>query len=288
MTAVRTATQRTYLLCAPVHFAVEYAINPYMEVGAPVDRDRALAQWAAIRDAYRRLGHVVHELEPVAGLPDMVFAANSGLVAGGRVLASRMAYAERRGEEEHYRRWFAAQGFEVVPAVAASEGEGDLLVAGDLLLAGHGFRTTPAAHVQARHLHGRRLLPLELGDPRFYHLDVAVGVVDSTTLAVVPDALTTEGLRMLREHFDLVEVDLAEGLALGANLVGDGRHVVLEAAAPRLADALADRGFDPVPVDTSELRRAGGSVKCCTLELHPAAVPAQRDAPLAQERLRAS
>jgi len=42
---------------------------------------------------------------------------------------------------------------------------------------------------------------------------------------------------------------------------------VLAAQAGGLARSLAARGFVPVPVDMSELLKAGGGAKCCTLEL---------------------
>jgi N-dimethylarginine dimethylaminohydrolase len=45
--------------------------------------------------------------------------------------------------------------------------------------------------------------------------------------------------------------------------------VVLPAQAMALAAQLAARGFEPVPVDMSEFRKAGGGPKCCTLELRP-------------------
>jgi N-dimethylarginine dimethylaminohydrolase len=34
-----------------------------------------------------------------------------------------------------------------------------------------------------------------------------------------------------------------------------------------LQEQLRDRGFNPIGVDMSELLKAGGSAKCCTLEL---------------------
>jgi N-dimethylarginine dimethylaminohydrolase len=37
--------------------------------------------------------------------------------------------------------------------------------------------------------------------------------------------------------------------------------------AKRLAAQLADAGFRPIGVDLSELLKAGGGPKCCTLEL---------------------
>ena len=80
----RVATRRHYLMCPPEHFAVSYAINPWMDVTVPVDRDLALRQWSALRATYERLGHRVDVIDAAPGLPDMVFAANGGLVVGGR------------------------------------------------------------------------------------------------------------------------------------------------------------------------------------------------------------
>jgi N-dimethylarginine dimethylaminohydrolase len=37
--------------------------------------------------------------------------------------------------------------------------------------------------------------------------------------------------------------------------------------AAQLAARLEEHGFEPIGVDLSELRKAGGGPKCCTLEL---------------------
>jgi N-dimethylarginine dimethylaminohydrolase len=49
--------------------------------------------------------------------------------------------------------------------------------------------------------------------------------------------------------------------------VSDGRNVVLPIEATGLADQLITRGYEPVLLDISELRKAGGGPKCCTMEL---------------------
>ena len=54
---------------------------------------------------------------------------------------------------------------------------------------------------------------------------------------------------------------------LGLNLVSDGRHVLVCPEATELNARLAAAGYVPVAVDLSELRKAGGGIKCCTLEL---------------------
>ncbi|WP_254052146.1 hypothetical protein [Aeromicrobium sp. A1-2] len=93
----RLATPQHYLMCRPEHFAVTYAINPWMDPSTPVDAGRAIAQWDALRSTYERLGHRVDVIEPAAGLPDMVFAANGGIVIDGRAMAARFTHAERPG-----------------------------------------------------------------------------------------------------------------------------------------------------------------------------------------------
>ena len=43
--------------------------------------------------------------------------------------------------------------------------------------------------------------------------------------------------------------------------------VDLDKLPPGLAKQLRERGWNPIGVDLSELLKAGGSVKCCTLEI---------------------
>jgi N-dimethylarginine dimethylaminohydrolase len=95
-------------------------------------------------------------------------------------------------------------------------------------------------------------------------------VLDATTLAWLPEAFTPASRAVLQERFpDAVVADPADAAVLGLNAVSDGRHVVLPVRATRLAAAVAERGFVPVPVDLSELLKGGGGPKCCTLEVRP-------------------
>jgi N-dimethylarginine dimethylaminohydrolase len=43
--------------------------------------------------------------------------------------------------------------------------------------------------------------------------------------------------------------------------------VVLPVQATALTAALTERGYQTIGVDVSELRKAGGGPKCCTLEV---------------------
>jgi N-dimethylarginine dimethylaminohydrolase len=265
----RTARPRRYLMCRPEHFEVSYAINPWMDATLPVDRELAVRQWEGLRQTYRSLGHEVELIDPVPGLPDMVFAANGGLVVEGRALGARFTHPERAAEGPAYLARLEGLGLkEVTAPVATNEGEGDFLVVGDLVLAGTGFRTDQRAHVEVQELFGLPVISLQLVDPRFYHLDTALAVLDDTTVAYLPEAFSPGSRAALQRLFpDAVLATEADAVVLGLNAVSDGRHVVLPAAATALAAQLRARGYEPIGVDLSELLKAGGSAKCCTLEI---------------------
>jgi N-dimethylarginine dimethylaminohydrolase len=262
------AQARTYLMCPPRYFAVSYAINAWMHPDRPVDAALAMAQWAGLRATFARLGHRVHVIDPVPGLPDMVFAANGATVIDGQVLGARFLHAERAAEAAVYLDWLRRHGYPVRAAGAVNEGEGDIVPAGGVVLAGYGFRTSEAARAEIEDLFGLPVLSLRLVDPRYYHLDTALCVLDSSTAAYYPAAFDDAGRAALASHFaELIEAKDEDAEVLGLNAVSDGRHVVLPAQARGLAGQIAARGFEPVPVDMSELSKAGGGPKCCTLEL---------------------
>jgi N-dimethylarginine dimethylaminohydrolase len=271
--APRRGTPRSYLMCPPSFFAVTYSINPWMQPGRPVDLARVMAQWATLADTYRALGHTVELVEPEPGLPDMVFAANSGTVIDGVVLGARFRHPERIPEAEHYRRWFVERGMaDVVMPSVVNEGEGDLVWTGRVLLAGTGFRTEQAAHLEAQEILGVPVVSLQLVDPRYYHLDTCLLVLDDSPaeplIAYYPEAFSPGSRRALARLFpDAVIATAADAACLGLNGVSDGRSVVLPLEALDLGRALVARRFEPVFVDVSELRKAGGGPKCCTLEL---------------------
>lgn len=265
-----SASPRCYLMCRPTYFAVTYQINPWMDPSAPCDTELAVRQWSALKDIYLDLGHTVHEIEPIPGLPDMVFAANGATVIDGRVLAAQFRDPERADEAPAYRGWFEAAGFEVFDPKYTNEGEGDLLPVGDLVLAGTGFRTTHAAHAHAQEVFGRPVITLQLVDPRFYHLDTALFPLGEHNIAYLPEAFSPGSQAVLRRLFpDAVLATRTDAEVLGLNAVSDGRHVILPTQATGLAQALRDRGYETIGVDLSELRKSGGGPKCCTLEVRP-------------------
>ena len=273
----RIAQHRRYLMCRPEHFTVSYRINPWMEPAKPTDTAKALAQWQTLYDTYVALGHEVELIDPVPGLPDMVYTANGGFVIDGRALGVRFRVDERRGEERPFMDWFAAHGFEVVEPVEVQEGEGDFLLVGDTILAGTGFRSVGDSHREVADVFGREVVSLRLVDPRFYHLDTAISVldpvagpggVDRANIAYLPSAFDEASRRILEERYpDAILVSDADGAVFGLNSASDGYNVFISPRATGFEAQLRERGYHPVLVDLSELLLGGGGIKCCTLEL---------------------
>lgn len=273
----RVQQHRRYLMCRPDHFTVSYRINPWMEPARPTDTAKAVEQWRVLHDLYVSLGHEVELIDPVPGLPDMVYTANGGFVIDGTALGVRFRVDERRGEERPFMDWFAAHGYDVVEPVAVQEGEGDFLLVGDTILAGTGFRSTGDGHREVAEVFGREVVSLTLVDPRFYHLDTAISVLDPVegpggveraNIAYLPAAFDAASRRVLEERYpDAIRVSDADGAVFGLNSASDGRNVFISPRATGFERQLRERGYHPVPVDLSELLLGGGGIKCCTLEL---------------------
>lgn len=276
-TTGRVAQRRRYLMCRPEHFTVSYRINPWMEPAKPTDTAKAVAQWQTLHDTYLALGHEVELIDAVPGLPDMVYTANGGFIIDGRALGVRFRVPERSGEEQPFMDWFAARGFEVIDPIEVQEGEGDFLLVGETILAGTGFRSVGDSHREVAEVFGREVVSLRLVDPRFYHLDTAISVLDpvegpggveKANIAYLPAAFDEESRRILAERFpDAIEVSDEDGAVFGLNSASDGYNVFISPHATGFEAQLRERGYNPVLVDLSELLLGGGGIKCCTLEL---------------------
>ncbi|WP_432994910.1 dimethylargininase [Dactylosporangium sp. CA-233914] len=256
----------------PEHFVVEYAINPWMDTTTPVDTELAVKQWEGLRETLVRLGHEVHVLAPEIGLPDMVYAANGAFSVDGVVYGAKFKYPQRTAEAAAHRRFYDSLGWRFVQPSQTNEGEGDFTYLpdafGGLVLAGYGFRTEVPAHAEAQEVLGRPVVSLRLVDPRIYHLDVALAPLDDSNIVYYPGAFSESAQRVLAQLFpSAIVASEQDALAFGLNLVSDGRNVVLSSEATGLAARLRAAGYTPVPVELSELKKGGGSVKCCVAEL---------------------
>ena len=265
-----TASAPRILMCPPDYFGIEYEINPWMNVRVGSDPERARRQWNALHETLQELGVVVDLLEPVTGLPDLVFTANAGLVHHDRFISSRFRFGVRQGESPHFEAWARRRGLEVVglPEGWLFEGAGDALFCGETLFAGYRFRSDVRSHQWVGERLGVEVLPMELVDPRFYHLDTCFCPLAPDWALYYPGAFDEYGRSVLRDRIpNLIEVAAEEAVSFSCNAVVVGRTVVLNEGAPKLAATLEDAGFAVRPLGFSEFIKSGGSAKCLTLRI---------------------
>ena len=272
------------LMCRPKHFAVTYAINPWMDPAGWAADNRSLTasarlEWERLYHALLGLGATVELLPPVPDLPDLVFTANAAVVMDRKALLARFRHAERRREQPYFERGFRemkARGYVdsivALPEGIVLEGAGDCVwdATRGLFWMGHGPRSTLAARPVVEETFGVETLALELADPRFYHMDTALSALGKGEVMYFPGAFTAAGLAEIRTRVapkQRIELDEEDAVRLAANAVSIGDAIVLSECSSALRRRLEARGYRVVATPLASFLRSGGSAFCLTLRL---------------------
>lgn len=258
------------LMCPPDFYGIEYEINPWMSRSRQADREMAIVQWRGLVGLLESLGVRVSLLAPAPGLPDLVFTANAALIYGQRAVLSHFRHPQRQGEEPLCAAWLEANGFVVerMPEGRFFEGAGDALFCGETLFAGYRIRSDVYSEQWLGETLHCRVIPLELVDEYYYHLDTCFCPLAPGEAIWFPAAFDAYGQRAIEEHVPkLIAVAEEEARSFACNAVVVGRHVVTNTGCPQLARDLAAEGYQPHATALTEFVKAGGSAKCLTLRL---------------------
>jgi N-dimethylarginine dimethylaminohydrolase len=284
-----TEPKARFLMCRPEHFAVSYAINPWMDPNSWA-RDRrahaaAARQWEALHGKLIEHGAAVEFVPPVAGLPDLVFTANGAVVLDREVLLARFRHPERQREEAHFEKTFRAlqahglvDGIRRLPDNLVLEGAGDCVWDGKRKSFWMGYG--PRSDFEARHavadLFGHDVLALELADPRFYHMDTALAPLPHGEVMYLPGAFTAAGNAAIRDRVvshDRVAIAFEDARRFAANTVCLGDTLIMSGCGARLRAELTERGYQVVTTPLTSFVRSGGAAFCLTLRLDRESLP---------------
>jgi N-dimethylarginine dimethylaminohydrolase len=272
-----------FLMCRPEHFAVSYAINPWMDPKSWARDKRAhfsaVREWHALYARLLELGACVELVPPASGLPDLVFTANAGIVLNRQVLLARFRHPERQREESHFEaafRGLQARGLiddiTKLPSDLVLEGAGDCVfdATRNMFWMGYGPRSDAAARHTVADMFEHEVVALELADERFYHMDTALCPLSGGEVMFLPGAFTRTGLAEIRGRVapqDRIEIGLEDGCRLAANAVCIGKTLIMSGAGERLRAELEARGYRVVTTPLPSFLRSGGSAFCLTLRL---------------------
>lgn len=257
-------------MCPPDFYGIEYEINPWMRRDRQADHALAVRQWNNLKSLLEDAGAEISLLDPIPRLPDLVFTANAAMIYRQQAILSRFRHEQRQPEEPIDQAWLEANGFEVLlaPTGAFFEGAGDALFCGDTLYAGYRLRSDAWGHQLIGKWLSCRVIPLELVDGYYYHLDTCFCPLTPEVAIYYPAAFDDYGRRALADAIpELIPVAEEEARRFACNAVVVGKRVVTNTGCPELLRDLAARGFEPQETPLDEFVKAGGSAKCLTLRL---------------------
>ena len=258
-------------------FQVAWAINPHMRVGA-VEARHAVRQHDTFVRALEAAGAVVLPVPFVHGAFDSVFSKDNAVLVERdhgalEALLARPRHSERRMEQRARATALSALGVDVSATAEAPLEGGDIVMlpGANGAFLGHGFRSSHRAAADLERFLDRDVTAVELCDPRLYHLDMALSVLDDGTALVCDEALTDAGRRAVERHdgvTSILHVPLEEALHFGVNLVQVGKTLVWGADAPATTRALESRGYHVHRVALDQFHHAGGSAACLVSRIH--------------------
>jgi N-dimethylarginine dimethylaminohydrolase len=273
-----------FLMCRPEHFAVTYAINPWMDPKNWARNDRALGsaarkEWDRLHCAMLDLGAQIELVPPVPGLPDLVFTANAAIVLDGKALLARFRHPQRQAEEPHFETTFRMlkdQG--LIHAISRPPDELVLEGAGDcvwdqtrnLFWMGYGQRSDAAARCVIEREFGVEVVALELADSRFYHMDTALRPLPGGEVIYYPNAFTAAGRAEIRRRVPAeqrIEIKFEDARRFAANAVSIDNTIMLSGCSGRLRAAIEAQGYRVIATPLNSFQRSGGSAFCLTLRL---------------------
>lgn len=267
------------------HFDV-VDLNAYSHHISEVDRAKAMAEHAAIRQAAEQAGISIVKVDPPAGCQDGIFTANWALCRGDSAIISSLP-GPRKDEEAHAEQRLRDLGKRIIKAPYPFSGQGDALPCGNYLFMGTHYRTDPRMHRFVADELGYEVISLQTipeldadgrpvinhlsgwPDSFFYDIDLAIAVLTPELIAWCPEAFTAESQAKLRAlPLDKIEVSLDEAERhFACNLLSTGETVIMSASAPQLQAAIEAHGLKTITPDVSELGKGGGYIRCTTLTL---------------------
>lgn len=259
------------LMCAPDFFRIEYEINPWMKIGNNADSAQVSEQYATLQKAFSQTGIQIEEFKPDTRYPDMVYTANYAVVQDRTVVIANFRYPQRQGESELAEDYFRSQNYEVhrLPQDIFFEGEGDFLRCGNRWFLGYGKRSMKEAGPLLSKILGKEVIPLELVDPYFYHLDTCFAPLSEDTILINPASFTEEGLAEIKKYFkNIITTEPEDNKIMACNLICYNKTIISgKGFGEKLKASLNAHGYSLLEVSMSQYIKGGGSVKCCSLIL---------------------
>jgi N-dimethylarginine dimethylaminohydrolase len=233
---------------------------------APRGGDGLTAVLEQRQQLYRRLGDAGAILTSLSAprCVDDVFVRERLLVCddglGARALPCGKHAYPADGEHGGLCKALFARGIRVEPRCEASLSGTDVVwIPGRGALLGIGNASEHDALPALARFLGAEVSCVELADPRFASLDMAVAALDDGTVLACRSALAPWAAHEIEAWLDRAPIDvpLADALEGGLRFVQAGRRIFLGHGAPNVQAILAERGYGVSALPLERIQRLG-------------------------------
>ncbi len=229
-----------------------------------LDVERARTQHRAYVGTLRQLGLDVCVLPADDDYPDCCFIEDTVVVGAGTALLTRSAHPARRGEGGALAGAYREAGLDVIDLEPpATLDGGDVLRVGRRLYVGLTARTNHDGILALKHTFeplGYSVRTVDM-PAEILHLKCVVSL-PAPDVVLLAESTLDPGI--FSDH-SIISIPWEERYA--ANTVGCHGTVVVADGFPRTQAALETAGLRTIALDTSEFRRADGSLTCLSVIL---------------------
>ncbi|MBA2657145.1 MAG: amidinotransferase [Tatlockia sp.] len=255
-------------------FKIAWTINPYMKISSTCP-EKTKKQHLNFVTLLHDCGAQILLAPFIHGSYDSVFIKDSVILVketnGIRAFVTHPTFPERRVEFELRRLHLEKLGIRIEGCADRRLEGGDVVVFNKdkKIFMGFGFRTELKAAKELAHFFKKPIIPLELKDPYFFHLDMALSILNDGTVFAYKDAFTQASWEILcRSVKTLIPVPREEAVRFGLNWVEVNNSVILGNYIPSIGKILTKMGKKVYHTALDQFQLAGGSAACLVTQVY--------------------
>lgn len=264
------------LMCPPKYFRIEFKINPYMDPNDPkkqVNPQIAWKEWRNLYSTIKNMGIEIDLLQPIKGIPDLVFPADMGFVVNPKisrktVVLSNFKWSERQKETYYYEQYLKKNKYKIIKLPKHISFEINIRETDNFYLLGYGIRNDKEGIRYLRKYFDKPVYALKLVSPWFYHLSCALAVLNNDTVMYYPKAFDDKSVKLLDKLFkNKIILTKKEALNLAGNCIVMNNKIVINYMTPRLRKIFNKLNLNFIEISVGEFIKAGGAINCMVFVL---------------------
>jgi N-dimethylarginine dimethylaminohydrolase len=277
-----TEPHSKFVMCRPQFLSTAIPNNVFMEGKnkEEVDVPRALNQWDRSAHILEAFGVEVLEIPPKKGCQDQCYVANIGIAIEPCIVLAKYKAPGRACEVPPARKFFMQHGYKCIQPPFFFEGEADLkLWKPGFYFGGWGLFSTKDAFKWIEEKTGCTIIPVHEIDPKTYHLDCSLLVVDEENFIVNTNGLDKESVKALEKCGNVIATpDGIETTGITNGVLIPEKHIYLSGtfqpenpdyrkAMEWLLETMDGLHYTTVFVDTDAYGPSGADLSCSVFHL---------------------